>query len=302
VGRWQTAHATASDELMDTVARLTAAAEALAAVGTRARAQAEGLPVPEAVAERLDAVCAALGVDVAAVDPDRLAIAAAGIRAFFLQAGDLLADPARAPGWTYTDAAVLENQGRLSAVIAERIAALAPQLDGLALDRPGAAVCDVGAGIAALSVALCRRWPALRVVGLEPWEPAMSLAAATVAASEVADRIELRAARVEDLADRDAFDAIWLPLPFLAPAAVPAGLRRCLEALRPGGWMLAGLYAAPADPLASALVDLRTVRSGGRPYTPAEAARLLAQAGYAAVAALERQGQAPVRFVVGRRP
>ena len=112
----------------------------------------------------------------------------------------------------------------------------------------------------------------------------------------------MRAGRVEDLADRDAFDAIWLPLPFLDPTAVPAGLRRCLEALRPGGWMLAGLYAAPADPLASALVDLRTVRSGGRPYTSAEAARLLTDAGYAAVAAPEPEGPAPIRFVVGRRP
>ena len=295
---------TAFDELMGTAARLNAATEALAALGARTRAEAEGLALPDEVRERLDAICAALGVDLGAVDRDRLAMAASGIRAFFLQAAELLDDPARAPGWTYTEPTVLQSQGRLSTVLADLFATVAPQLDGFeqALGRDGATFCDVGSGVAALSIALCRRWPGLRVVGLEPWEPAMRLATANVAGSGVEDRIELRATGVEEMPDRDLFDVVWLPLPFLPREVVPAALERCTRALRPGGWLVAGLYAGPDDPLATTLVDLRVVRSGGWPWAPGDTEALLASAGCTSVTTLERTWQTPIRFVVGRRP
>jgi hypothetical protein len=54
----------------------------------------------------------------------------------------------------------------------------------------------------------------------------------------------------------------------------PAG-----SSLHPGGWLVLGRYAAPADPLAAAIADLRTVRSGGSAIGEAEAITLLEGAG-----------------------
>ncbi len=129
-------------------------------------------------------------------------------RALLLQAADLLADPGRPPGWGFDDPAVLLSTGRLSANIAGVIAQIAPALDGLqdALQRTGARFLDVGAGVAALSIALCETWPGLHVVGLEPWAPAFALAEAQVASSDVADRVELRPVCVEDFDDGAVFD------------------------------------------------------------------------------------------------
>ena len=47
---------------------------------------------------------------------------------------------------------------------------IAPQLEGLAdrLASPDAAFLDVGVGVAALSIAMVRQWPRLRVVGVDP--------------------------------------------------------------------------------------------------------------------------------------
>lgn len=44
-----------------------------------------------------------------------------------------------------------------------------------------------------------------------------------------------------------------------------------LPACGPVAWLVLGRYAAPADPLAEAIADLRTVRGGGTPLTDEEA-------------------------------
>jgi hypothetical protein len=48
-------------------------------------------------------------------------------------------------------------------------------------------------------------------------------------------------------------------------------------------------------------MDLRTVRSGGRPWKADELIAVLTDAGYADVAAIPRTWPAPVHLVVGRR-
>jgi len=199
---------------------------------------------------------------------------------------------------------ILLSLGRASAAIAAIIAMIAPTLDGLdaALERDGAVFCDVGAGVGALSIALCRTWPGLRVVGLEPWQPSLRIAEQEVSIAGLGDRIDLRPIAVEDLPERDIFDAVWLAGPFLPEAVIPVAIERARAALRPGGWLLFGAYAAPPGLLAQQLTALRVIRSGGTPLVPAVAVERLERAGYVEVRAVERSWQAPVEFVVGRRP
>jgi hypothetical protein len=48
---------------------------------------------------------------------------------------------------------------------------------------------------------------------------------------------------------------------------VPAAAARTCAPLRPGGWLLAGMFTAPDEPLARRLTALRVVRAGGHPYS-----------------------------------
>ena len=291
-----------SSDALGTVMRLGIAAEALAALAARLRADVEEIELDRDVAAGLDEVVARLDVDVAAMTAEERRRIAMSARALLLQAADLLGDPGRPPGWAFDDPAILLSTGSLSASIAGDIAEIAPALDGLqdALERDGAVFLDVGAGVAALSIALCETWPGLRVVGLEPWAPALALAEAQVGASDVGERIELRAARVEDLEDAAAFDAAWLAGPFVPPPVLPVALTRVRQALRPGAWLLLGRFGAPPDPLASAVTRLRVLRSGGSVADGEALAAQMRQAGFDDVHEVELRWQAPT-FIVGRR-
>jgi SAM-dependent methyltransferase len=287
------------DHAMATLARLTASAEALAALGAALRADTEGLALDPAVAAAVDGVVAELGIDPEALTPPERGTIALFARAFLRQAADLIDHPERPPGWGYEDPVVLLSLGRGSASIVSAFAQ-APELVER-LSRDGAALLDVGAGVAALSVEFCRAFPGLRVVGLEPWPPALRLGQLELADAGLSGRIELRAQRVEELADDGAYDVAWLAGPFLPPPIVPVALRRTFVALRPGGRVVFGLYAGPPDPLAQRLVALRTIRSGGHPATGDELAAALSSAGFAGARELERTWAAPVRLIVARK-
>jgi SAM-dependent methyltransferase len=282
---------------MQTMARLTASAEALAALGARLRADAEGIALDPAIEAALDGVLEELGIEIAALAPAERATIALFARAFLRQAVDLIDHPQREPGWAYEDDVVLLSLGRGSAAIADAMGEVAV-LDET-LSRPGAILLDVGAGVAALSVSLCKRWPGLRVVGLEPWPPALAHARNTIAGLE--HRIELREQRVEELMDTRAYDAAWLATPFIAPEILPIALRRVFTALKPGGQVVFGLYGGPPDPLSQRLVALRTTRSGGASATEAEATSALAAAGFSDAREVEPTWSAPVRLVVATR-
>lgn len=184
------------------------------------------------------------------------------------------------------------------------IASIAPTLEGLeeAMARDGARILDIGSGVAALSISCCRVWSAASVVGVDPWEPAMELAIANIAAAGLEDRISLRPIGIEDLTDTDAFDLAWMPAPFLPRSVLGTEVPVVTRSLKPGGWLVLGRYAAPKDPLAEALADLRTVRGGGTPLSDEEAVAMLEEGGLADVRAVPSDWPAPIRFVAGRRP
>jgi precorrin-6B methylase 2 len=264
-----------------------------------------GEQAPPDVQACLDEVVDALGARdfLASAGPDELSAALSPIRAFFLQAVDLLTDPTRAPGWTSTDVELLQSQGHASGELAPRLRSAAKDIDGLdeALSRPGAAFLDVGVGVGGLAIAMCRLWPSLRSVGIDPWEYALELARRNVAAADLSDRIELRRQGVEELADEAAFDLAWLPAPFLARSVLELALARVLAALRPGGLAIIGMYRG-ADTLGTALARLRTARSGGAVLTGEQAEDLLRQSGFVDVRTLPEATWALALLVVGRRP
>jgi precorrin-6B methylase 2 len=291
------------DEALEELLR---AAEALAAVGASLRLRLSGEQADPAVSVALADVLRALGIreDVESAAPDELEAALAPIRALAVQSADLLADPWRAPGWSYTDIDLLEAQGRTSAAFAAVLkTAVAPALSGLTerLSSPGAVFLDVGVGVAGLAVAMCRAWPELRVIGIDPWQPALELARRNAERAGLAARIELRHQRVEELTERDAVDLCWLAAPFLPRSALAAGLERVAAALRPGGWAVIDTYRG-GDDLASALARLRTARSGGASLSAGQAEELLAGAGLESIATFPVDSGVPMLLVAGQRP
>jgi precorrin-6B methylase 2 len=290
------------DELMGAVMRLNAATEALAAVGAHLRAGLEPeLTLHPSIAARVEAVSAvACGGDATEVPEPARAVIVSAIRTFFLQAADLLEHPERAPGWVDPDPRLLQSQGRGSAAVLEVIARI-PEAAVL-LGRPGAGFLDVGTGAGWIAIAAARRFPQLRVVGIDRFDPALALADANVRETGCLDRVEIRRQDLSTLADRDTFDLVWLPGPFLARDALVSALPAVRSALRPGGALAVGLYGGPPEPLAQALTDLRTVRGGGHPWDGPDLVAVLASAGFEGVREIERTWHAPVRLVLANRP
>ncbi len=295
----------AFDQLLGTAAKLNASTEALAALAAYLRIDTEGLDAHPAVSSLLKGIVQALGGDelLGDVTPEQRKMASATIRAFFLQAAELVDNPARAPGWSYADAVVLQSQGQASSMWPMLVEKCLGRMSGLdaALAREGCAFLDVGTGVAKLAIAACQKWPKMRVVGVDPWEPSITLARRNVAAAGLENRVDLRLAGIETLREEGVFDLAWIPGPFLPKDVLPSAIDVTLRALKPGGWAILGLYAGPDDPLASKLVELRVVRSGGYVMVPDDAAWALKQHGFSDVSVLPREWQAPMLFVVGRK-
>ena len=295
----------AYEEMMAVTAPLIAGAEAVAALAATMKLDALGQAGDPDVRAALDRVVSALTVPglFDGLDETERQSTIGTVTSFLKQALELIENPSRPGGWVYTDPAVLQSQGQSSGAVPRLIASVAFTLDGLtdALAREGARILDIGSGVAALSISCCRVWPAASVVGVDPWEPAMKLAAQNVAEAGLEDRITLRAMGIEDITDTDAFDLAWMPAPFLPRSVLESGVPVVARALRPGGWLVLGRYAAPQDALAEALADLRTVRGGGTPLSNDEAAALLERGGLGNVRSVPSEWKAPIRFVAGQR-
>ena len=281
--------------------RLSVSVETLAALGAQLRLQQQGLECDLRVRALLDEVVRAVDPQLLEnVDFQQRAAVLALIQTIFRQALDLLENPGRTPGWNYTDENVLQLQGQLSRLIVRGIDAMAAQRPrlGEALRRPGAFL-DVGTGSGWLAIEAARSWPALRVVGVDPWEPALALARKNLAQSGVAERVELRAQLVELLQDEAAFTMAWLPGPFIAAEIADRVLERVHNALAPGGWLIFGFNPPLSTPLAEAVANLRIVRSGGHPWTSREVEEKLRAKGFEQIEVYSPAP--PILFVAGRR-
>jgi len=281
-----------------------------------AEALAAGVGVSPQLAERLLDTLAALGlaerrrdlyVATRALAERSPAMLAADGTATLLQAADLVRRAAAGElsedCWRHTDPAVLQAQGTMSAgAVGFLERSVFPHAPGIP-ERltSGATFLDVGAGVAAVSIELCRRFPHLRCVGLEPAEAPLALARANVAAAGLEERLELRQLLVQDLDDVDAFDIAWLPLNFLPTSVFPVALERVRRALRPGGLLLLATLGGGGGDLRAAAARLRSALWGGDALPPERVATLLEAAGYTDVAVLDRMPSSLVPLTA-RRP
>jgi len=152
-----------------------------------------------------------------------------------------------------------------------------------------------------LSIGLARSWPNLRIVGIDPWPPAIALAREAVAAAGLADRIELREQAGQEIADRNAFDLAWLPSLFVPRQAVLDALARVLAAMRSGASLLVPILHPTDDPLTASLMRLRVAMFGGWAWSSGELEALLRDKGYGQVRTMASSPQAITALVVGRK-
>ena len=257
--------------------------------------------------ERLDELCAAAwavgaaaawaedGAPPELVEPVRDVLEAAGLwpgleeeprdllradlRATLLQMADLAArarEGTLARGWPHTDPVLLQAQGDMSAgAVPMLVDRLFPML-GL---QPRDFIV-VGAGVASVSIGLCRRLPELRAVAIEPQDAPLELARRNVDEAGLGDRIELRRQLVQEIADEEAFDVVWLPITFLPRDVVETALSVLLRALRPGGVIVTGTLVHSGADLGAAAARLRAALWGGDQLTPDDVERMARDAGY----------------------
>src|SRR4051794_4823222 len=271
--------------------------------------------VSSALVERLLGVLLALGLverrgELYAATPELAqrspSLLAADGAATLLQAADLLrratARELTTDGWRHTDPAVLQAQGTMSAGAVSFLERYVfPSAPGIP-ERltSGATFLDVGAGVAAVSIELCRRFPRLRAVGLEPAEAPLALARRNVEAAGLGERLQLRRQLVQELDDADAFDIAWLPLNFLPHDVIPVALARVHRALRPGGLLLLATLGGGGEDLRSAAARLRSVLWGGEALAPERVAALLEAEGFSEIAVLDRMPSSLVPLTARR--
>lgn len=230
----------------------------------------------------------------------------AALRAPLLQAEDfrrrLEARTLTLEGWSHTDASIIEAQGALTRRWTTQAVPKLKFLPGLVprLERPGAALLDVGAGTAGLSIALCRHFPRLCAVAVEPAPHPAALGERHVQGEGLADRIAIRRQRVEHLDDEGAFDLAFLPQMFLRDDIVEEAVRRVFRALRPGGWLLVAALSQEGGSTASAVNRLKNLLWGGNTRSVAQIKPLLQSAGFDPV--IRSPGRQALRMVCARRP
>lgn len=230
----------------------------------------------------------------------------AALRAPLLQADDFRIRAAggdlNLDGWTHTDKAIIDAQGSLTALWARQAIPKLKFLPGLAarLDAPDAALLDVGAGAAGLSIALCRAFPNLKAVALEPAPAPAAIGEEHIRDAGLKDRIALRRQRVEHLEDRECFDLAFLPQMFLPDAIMEETVNRVFRTLRPGGWLLTAILTREGPGVAAAVSRLKNLLWGGNTRGMEEMRKRLQAAGFDPV--IRAPGARSMRMICARRP
>ena len=160
----------------------------------------------------------------------------------------------------------------------------------------------MGAGVGAICITLARLYPSLRISGLEPAAAPLQEAQRSIAASGLGERIEVRPIRLDQLADRDRFDAGWLPQVFLPLDVLEQSIGPFYRSIKPGGWGILFALAAAGGDLGPAISRFRNVLWGGEPHPPAAVAELMAAAGFEDIRVDAAGGIAGASLIIGRKP
>ncbi|MER7930583.1 class I SAM-dependent methyltransferase [Streptomyces sp. NPDC096057] len=209
-------------------------------------------------------------------------------------------------GWGAQSDEVLLGQGRASAATGRALAGkIVPQLAGCAerLAAEGSRVLDVGTGVGALALALAEGFPRARVEGIDVLERALRLGRGELAAAEpaVAARVSLILRDVVNVSEKEAYDLVWLPAPFLSEEALRAALPRLVEALAPGAWLVSGTNPLAGDALRRSVGRWTAVRGGGNSFDTARMTEELESLGLVGTDTFPTVPGGPV-LVAARRP
>ena len=284
------------EDAMAVTNRLLSHAQALGAVTAYLRMGEEGKEADPALRERIERIVDLLDARdaLSGLSDQERSIVTSFARSYMRQALELMDEPFRPNSWTHSDATILQAQGAASAIVARLVAEAG-------LGGPNIRVLDIGTGVARLAIAFADTFPGSTVVGLDPWEPAISLARSNVKDAGLEDRVTLHQLRVEEYEAGDGFDLVWFPSFFIPDAAIDGALRSVRGMLRPGGVVAMGVFERPDDPLAGAVDAMITVRSGGAVLEPAEVIAKMKAAGFTGAYEPKRTWQAPLRLVVGEK-
>ncbi len=297
-----------ADAVRDIASRLSQSFHALAALGLALQSRDMSGPPDPRLRSAIDGVIDSQGWRAAldAIAPGEIPPVLAAIRS------DLLIGPkfaagssAPAPGWTHTEDDLLQSFGEVSAGFPRLFRArFLPQMSGLSerLAMQCASFLDIGTGVAALTIAMARDWPDLRITALEPHPAALALARSNVAAADLDDRVVLHATRGEALEDVAAHDLVWIPSAFIPEPAVPEVIARAARALKPGGWIIYAVVRPGSDSAANALARFRTAFWGGSLIGPEAVADLMAAAGLTEARLTDGPAHSTIGMMVARRP
>ncbi|MEU1268531.1 class I SAM-dependent methyltransferase [Streptomyces sp. NPDC005799] len=209
-------------------------------------------------------------------------------------------------GWGAQSDEVLLGQGRASAATGRALAGkIVPRLAGCAerLAVEGSRVLDVGTGVGALALALAEGFPQARVEGIDVLERALRLGRGELAAADpaVAARVSLILRDAVDVSEKEAYDLVWLPAPFLPEEALRTALPRLVEALAPGAWLVTGTNPLAEDALRRSVGRWTAVRGGGNSFDTARMTEELASLGLVGTDTFPTVPGGPV-LVAARRP
>ncbi len=295
------------DKARELTHRLIISTEALSALGVAIEAQIGGTTLTQKLQAQVKEITHVLGVSAELEGTSKEALGAllAEIRIAFLNGTKRLHSSTIQPGWTHSEEAILRSYGQNSAGIAPMFKRmLIPKLEGLdeRLQSADASFLDIGVGVAELSIAIAHQWPNLRVVGIDPWEPALKIARENVARAGLGDRIELRRQTAEDLVDNEIFDLVWFPALFIHADKIATALQHVQRSLRPGGWVISGTINKAGEPLEDALADLRTTYLRGEPLSTSELEGQMKESSFDPVQVIPSPPWSASVLIVGRRP
>ncbi len=132
-------------------------------------------------------------------------------------------------------------------VIAPAAVSLLDRLDGLA--ETDATLVDIGAGTGTVAVAALRRWPGMRVIGVDPANRLLEWAVADAREAGVADRLSVMVGEAAALPLPDA--SVDIATSTFVLQLIPerlAGVREAFRVLRPDGVLAHLTWCADEDP------------------------------------------------------
>jgi SAM-dependent methyltransferase len=292
------------ESLRDLVSQLSASATALSVLSAELHSRVSGTPIHPSLRSQADDVLREAGALQALEGTSTAEVAPllAEIRHFWDLDNEFVANPERPAGWSFTDTDMLQRGGEITEGFANVLPRILPMLEGLAARLEGAdgTFLDVGTGVARLSIGMARKWPSLRVVGLDVWGPSLALARKNVAEAGLEKRVELREQPGEELPDERAFDLAWIPAPFVPTHALGRLVERVHRSLKPGGWLLFAA-AKPGEDLRGAVLRFLVTLYGGAPSTQPDIEKLLVQKGLTEVKTLPGPPRDFKIVVAGRR-